>query len=54
MSGAGAPAVAALIALVVLLAGVLGIVDVPGEAFGGLVLVVLGLAALAWGREDGA
>lgn len=52
MSGAGTPAVAALVTLVVLLASVLGLVDVPGKAYVGLLLLLAGLGALAWGREE--
>ncbi|MBJ7471693.1 MAG: hypothetical protein JHD16_10345 [Solirubrobacteraceae bacterium] len=51
MSGAGTPAVAMLVALVVVLAGLVGLIDVPNEAYAGLVLVLLGLGLLAWGRE---
>jgi len=52
VSGAGTPAVAALITLVVVLASLLGWVDVPSKAYVGLVLLLTGLAALAWGREE--
>ena len=52
MSGPATPAIAALVTLVVVLTGTLGVVDVPGQVYGGLMLVLLGLAALAWGRED--
>ena len=51
MSGAGVPAIATLVALIVVLAGLVGLIEVPHEAYAGLVLVLLGLAALAWGRE---
>ena len=51
MSGAGPPAVATLVALIVVLAGLVGLIEVPHEAYAGLVRVRLGLAALAWGRE---
>lgn len=52
MSGAAAPAVATLVALVVVLSGLIGLIEVPHEAYVGLVLVLLGFAALAWGREE--
>lgn len=51
MSGAGTPAVATLVTMVVVLAGLSGLIEVPHEAYVGLVLVLLGLASLAWGRE---
>lgn len=51
MSGPGTPALAALVALVVLVASLVGLVDVPSETYFGMVLVLLGLGALAWGRE---
>ena len=51
MSGPAAPAVATLVALVVVLAGLTGIIEPRFEAYAGLILVLLGLAALAWGRE---
>ncbi len=54
MSGAGTPAIATLVALVVVFAGLVGLIDVPHAAYAGLVLVLLGLAALAWGREGDA
>lgn len=54
MSGPATPAIAALVALVVLLASMVGLVDVPGRAYVGLLLVLVGLAALAWGREGSA
>ena len=54
MSGPATPAIAALVTLVVLFAGTIGLVDVPGQVYGGLVLLLVGLAALAWGREDAA
>ncbi|MDQ8045376.1 MAG: hypothetical protein AAGC46_12255 [Solirubrobacteraceae bacterium] len=52
MRGAGTPAVAALIAVVVLLSSLLGFVDVPSKAYLGLLLLLTGLAALAWGAEE--
>lgn len=54
MSGAGPPAVATLVAMVVVLCGLIGLIDVPHEAYLGLVMVLAGLAALAWGREGDA
>lgn len=51
MSGPATPAIAALVALVTLFASMIGIVHVPGQAYAGLLLVLVGLAALAWGRE---
>lgn len=53
MRGAGTPAVAALVTVVVLLSSLLGLVDVPPKAYLGLFLLLTGLAALAWGTEDG-
>ncbi len=52
MSGPATPALAALVTLVVVLTSMIGLVDVPGQAYAGLLLVLVGLAALAWGRED--
>lgn len=52
MSGPATPAIAALVTLVVVLSSMLGLVHVPGQVYGGLMLVLVGLAALAWGRED--
>ncbi len=54
MSGAGPPAIATLVAMIVVLAGLVGLIEVPHEAYLGLVMVLLGLAALAWGREGDA
>jgi hypothetical protein len=51
LTGPAAPALAALVILVVVLASMLGLVEVPGQVYAGLFLVLAGLAALAWGRE---
>jgi hypothetical protein len=52
VSGPATPALAAFITLVVVLAGMTGIVTVPGKAYAGLLLLLMGLALLAWGREE--
>lgn len=51
MTGPGLPALATLVTIVVIATSVIGIVDVPAAAYGGLIVLLLGLAAMAWGRE---
>ena len=54
MNKAATPAFAVLVTLVVLFANLAGVVDVPSEGYAGLVLLLLGFGALAWGDEGGA
>jgi hypothetical protein len=49
--GPGLPAIATLVTLVVIVASLIGVVDVPPDAYAGLIFMLLGLAFLAWGRE---
>lgn len=51
MTGPGLPALATLVTIVVIAAGVIGVVSVPPAAYFGLIVLLLGLAAMTWGRE---
>lgn len=50
---AGAPAAAALVTLVTVLLAAAGVIAVDPEGFAGLLLLLVGLALLAWGRAPG-
>lgn len=51
MNNAAAPALAVLVILGVVIANLVGLIDVPGSAYAGLALLLAGFAALAWSDE---